>query len=143
EPELAEENESSSTVEATVSGLGSSLLLETQPAEKLAAMLEITANLSKTLELDPLLPKIVDSLFQLFRQADRGFIILKPEGTGRLVPKVIKTRRASSEASARFSRSIVTRCLEKIEAILSDDASTDSRFGLSQSVADFRIRSVM
>jgi serine phosphatase RsbU (regulator of sigma subunit)/pSer/pThr/pTyr-binding forkhead associated (FHA) protein len=142
EPE-PDEAESSSTVEATVSGVGSNLLLETQPAEKLAALLEISNNLRNTLELDPLLPKIVDSLFQLFRQADRGFIILREEGSGKLIPKVIKTRRASAEASARFSRSIVKQCLETVQAFLIDDAATDSRFGLSQSVADFRIRSVM
>jgi serine phosphatase RsbU (regulator of sigma subunit)/pSer/pThr/pTyr-binding forkhead associated (FHA) protein len=142
EPE-PDDAENSSTVEATVSGVGSNVLLETQPAEKLAALLEISSNLSKTLELDPLLPKIVDSLFQLFRQADRGFIILREEGSGKLIPKVIKTRRVSDEPNARFSRSIVRQCLETVQAFLIDDAATDSRFGLSQSVADFRIRSVM
>jgi serine phosphatase RsbU (regulator of sigma subunit)/pSer/pThr/pTyr-binding forkhead associated (FHA) protein len=144
EAEAAEEPESSSTVEATVSGIGSNLLLETQPAEKLTALLEISTSLRGTLELDPLLPKIVDGLFQLFKQADRGFMILKEDGPSvKLIPKVIKTRRPTAEASARFSRSIVKQCLETVQAFLSDDASTDSRFGLSQSVADFRIRSVM
>jgi serine phosphatase RsbU (regulator of sigma subunit)/pSer/pThr/pTyr-binding forkhead associated (FHA) protein len=142
EPE-AEESDASSTVEAMVSGVGSNLLLETQPSEKLAALLEISTGLRNTLELDPLLPKVVDSLFQLFRQADRGFIILREEGSDKLIPKVIKTRRANAEASARFSRSIVRQCLENVQAFLIDDATTDSRFGLSQSVADFRIRSVM
>jgi serine phosphatase RsbU (regulator of sigma subunit)/pSer/pThr/pTyr-binding forkhead associated (FHA) protein len=142
EPE-PDDSESSSTVEAMVSGVGSNLLLETQPSEKLAALIEISSDLRNTLELDPLLPKIVDSLFQLFRQADRGFIILREEGSGRLIPKVIKTRRANAESNARFSRSIVKQCLETVQAFLIDDAATDSRFGLSQSVADFRIRSVM
>jgi serine phosphatase RsbU (regulator of sigma subunit)/pSer/pThr/pTyr-binding forkhead associated (FHA) protein len=142
EPE-PDDSESSSTVEAMVSGVGSNLLLEAQPSEKLAALLEISTDLRNTLELDPLLPKIVDSLFQLFRQADRGFIILREEGSGRLIPKVIKTRRANAESNARFSRSIVKQCLETVQAFLIDDAATDSRFGLSQSVADFRIRSVM
>jgi serine phosphatase RsbU (regulator of sigma subunit)/pSer/pThr/pTyr-binding forkhead associated (FHA) protein len=141
EPE--NEPESSSTVEATVSGIGSNLLLESQPAEKLTALLEIGNSLSRTLELDPLLPKIVDYLFQLFKQADRGFMIFREEGTNKLIPRVIKTRRPNAEANARFSRSIVKQCLENLEAFLIDDAATDSRFGLSQSVADFRIRSVM
>src|SRR5262249_23085584 len=122
---------------------GSNLLLETQPGEKLKALLDISANLSKTLELDPLLPKIVESLFQVFRQADRCFLILGEEGTGRLIPKVIQTRRAMEESTARFSRSIVKRCLETAQAFLSDDASNDSSLPLSQSVVDFRIRSVM
>ena len=77
-PELEDETESeSSVVEASVGRLSSAQLLEAQPAEKLKAILEISVHLSKTLELDALLPKIVDSLFQLFRQADRCFIILK------------------------------------------------------------------
>ena len=121
----------------------SHLLLETQPAEKLNALLEISGNLSKTLELKPLLPKIVDSLFQLFRQADRCFIILREEATDKLMPRVIKTRRPHDESNARFSRSIVRQCLDKLQAFLSDDASRDERIQLSQSVVDFRIRSVM
>lgn len=133
---------SSTTVEATLSH-NSGMLLETQPAEKLRGLLEISANLSKTLDLDVLLPKIVDSLFQLFKQADRAFIILAGDQPGRLMPKVVKTRRQQDEANARFSRSIVLRCLETAQAFLSDDASQDNRFQTSQSVVDFRIRSVM
>jgi serine phosphatase RsbU (regulator of sigma subunit)/pSer/pThr/pTyr-binding forkhead associated (FHA) protein len=142
EPE-AEEAEGSTTVEASISH-SSHLVLETQPAEKLKALLEISSNLSKILQLDALLPKIVDSLFQVFKQADRCFIIQTEDGTNqKLIPKVIKTRRPQDEANARFSRSIVRQCLETTQAFLSDDASADKRIPLSQSVLDFRIRSVM
>jgi serine phosphatase RsbU (regulator of sigma subunit)/pSer/pThr/pTyr-binding forkhead associated (FHA) protein len=142
EPE-PEEPEGSTTVEATLSHSSSNLLLQTQPAEKLKLLLDISASLSKTLQLDPLLPKIVDTLLQLFRQADRGFIILAEEATGKFIPKVIKTRRPQDEANARFSRSIVRQCMETCQAFLSDDASNEKRIPLSQSVLDFRIRSVM
>src|SRR5712692_5945670 len=50
-----------STFEASVSH-SSQVFLESQPAERLRALLEITNILTKTLELDPLLPKIVDIL---------------------------------------------------------------------------------
>jgi serine phosphatase RsbU (regulator of sigma subunit)/pSer/pThr/pTyr-binding forkhead associated (FHA) protein len=141
EPEPEEpSDDSTSTVEAALPR--SHMLLETQPAEKLRGLLEISANLSKTLELDALLPKIADSMFQLFRQADRCFIIQADE-SGKLIPKVIKTRRPGDEADARFSRSIVRRCLQEAQAFLSDDASRDDRFQMAQSVVDFRIRSVM
>src|SRR5262249_6599928 len=53
---------STSTVEAMLSH-SSNLLLETQPAEKLRLLLEISANLSKTLDLTRLLPEIAASLF--------------------------------------------------------------------------------
>ena len=148
-PELQPEQEepdddgdTSSTVEATLSH-SSNLILQTQPAEKFQALLNISRNLSKTLELDELLPQIVDNLFQLYKQADRCFVILLEEGTGKLIPKVIRTRRPHDEANARFSKSIVKKCLESNSAFLSDDATNDKRIPLSQSVVDFRIRSVM
>jgi serine/threonine protein kinase len=121
----------------------SNLLLEQQPAEKLRGLLEISANLSKTLDLDELMPKIVDSLFQLFRQADRCFVIQAEEGTNRLLPRVVRTRRPNEDQNARPSRTIVRRCLESGQAFLTNDASRDDRIQLSQSVVDFRIRSVM
>jgi serine phosphatase RsbU (regulator of sigma subunit)/pSer/pThr/pTyr-binding forkhead associated (FHA) protein len=140
--EAVEEEESSSTVEATLSH-SSKRILEAQPAEKLAFLLEITGELTQTFALNQLLPKIVDSLFHVFRQADRGFIILTEEGMDRLIPTVVRTRRPHEESSARFSQRIVRRCLETGEGLLSEDATADKRFDLSQSIADARIRSVM
>ncbi len=134
---------STTTVEASFAQSSGLHLLETQPAEKLRVLLEVSANLGKTLELDKLLPKIVDSLFGLFRQADRCFLIQTDEATGRLMPRVVKTRKPHEEMSARYSKSLVRRCLESVECFLSDDASRDDRVVLSQSVVDFRIRSVM
>jgi sigma-B regulation protein RsbU (phosphoserine phosphatase) len=136
-------SEGAPTVEATLSNSSSHLLLETQPAEKLRHLLEISSNLSKTLHLDALMPKMVDSLFQLFRQADRCFVIQAEEGSNRLLPRVVRTRRPHEETNARPSKTIVRKCLETGQAFLSDDASRDDRIQLSQSVVDFRIRSVM
>lgn len=137
------------TFEASLSSTNSHVMLEAQPAEKIRALIDITNNLSNTLELESLLPKIVDSLFQLFKQADRGFIILREEAierdkpVERLIPKVIKTRRAQNETATSYSRSIVRECLKTVQAFLSDDAAQDQRWNMSQSIADFRIRSVM
>ncbi len=135
--------ESTSTVEAMLTNSSSNLLLETQPAEKLRHLLEISSNLSKTLNLDALMPKMAESLFALFRQADRCFIIQAEEGTNRMLPRVVRTRRAHEETNARPSKTIVKKCLETGQAFLSDDASRDDRIQMSQSVVDFRIRSVM
>ncbi|MBY0227882.1 MAG: FHA domain-containing protein, partial [Gemmataceae bacterium] len=141
EPEEDMGDDGPSTVEATVNQ-ASGMLLEQAPAEKLRLLIEITNNLSRTLELGPLLPKIADSLFSLFRQADRCFLITAGEGD-RLQPRLVKTRRAADEANAKYSRSIVKRAIDTATAFLSDDATRDDRVQLSQSVVDFRIRSVM
>jgi serine phosphatase RsbU (regulator of sigma subunit) len=135
-----EPDDGMSTVEAQLHHT-SYLTLETQPAEKLRAILEISNHLARTLELNSLLPRIADSLFNLFRQGDRCFLI-EMEGD-KLLPRVVKTRRPNDETTARFSKSIVRRTLETAQAFLSEDASRDDRIQLSQSVVDFRIRSVM
>jgi sigma-B regulation protein RsbU (phosphoserine phosphatase) len=143
-----EEPERLSSFEASISSTDHDYL-DTQPTEKLRALVEISNNLTKTLDLDQLLPRIADNLFQLFRQADRAFLILREEVADRdktvdqLIPKVIKTRRPQDESTASYSRSIVRECLKTVQAFLCEDASTDQRFTMSQSIADFRIRSVM
>ena len=148
-PEPAvEELDVLSHFEASISS-AEHVYLDSQPTEKLRALVEISNNLRKTLDLDQLLPKIADNLFQLFRQADRAFLIIREEVTDRdktvdrLIPKVIKTRRPQDETTASYSRSIVRECLKTVQAFLCEDASTDQRFTMSQSIADFRIRSVM
>jgi sigma-B regulation protein RsbU (phosphoserine phosphatase) len=133
------------SIEATMdSRLPQEKFLSAQPAERLRALLEISGTLNnKTLDLETLLPKIADTLFGVFRQADRCFVILRDEASGRLVPKVIKTRRSLGESGMGFSRTIVKQCLETQQALLSEDASSDGKLVLAQSIAEFRIRSVM
>ncbi len=119
-------------------------ILDTQPAEKLRLLLDITGAFSKALELDTLLPKIADQMFQLFKQADRCFLIIADDSTPpKLMPKLVKSRKPQDEANARFSRTIVRKCIESGQAFSADDASRSEEVGLSQSVVDFRIRSVM
>lgn len=138
-----EDSGNTSTFEASLSRISNQQLLESQPAEKLKILLEISNSLSRSLESEALLPQVADNLLKLFRQADRCFLIQRDEATNRQIPKLIKTRRSGGESTASWSKSIVKQCMERSQALLSEDASTDTRFGLSQSIADFRIRSVM
>ena len=116
--------------------------LVASPEVKLSAMMEIMQNLGKALSLDDVLPQVLSSLFKIFRQADRGFIVLQtPEG--RLVPRWVRLRREDAGDTVRISRTIIRKVMETKEAILSADAANDDRFELSQSIADFRIRSMM
>jgi serine phosphatase RsbU (regulator of sigma subunit) len=110
---------------------------------KLKALLEINQSLASALSLDQVLPKILDSLFRVFLQADRGFVVLQESENARLVPKAVKHRRADSDETPRISRTIMKEVMTKKEAILSADAATDGRFDSSQSIAEFRIRSMM
>ncbi len=119
------------------------LRVTVNPELKLRAMMEITRNLASSLVLDDVLPKILDSLFKIFIQADRGFVVLRETAEGPLIPKAVKYRRDEADDTIRISRTIVNQAMNTKEAMLSADAATDSRFQMSESIADFRIRSMM
>ncbi|HTQ40023.1 MAG TPA: SpoIIE family protein phosphatase [Pirellulales bacterium] len=116
--------------------------LTVNPETKLRALIEITQNLSQATALEQILPKVLDSLFNIFAQADRGFVVLCT-AEGRLIPKAFKQRKGKEEEGARMSRTIINEVVKQRHAILSADAASDARFELSQSIADFRIRSMM
>lgn len=122
------------------SGFG---LLDVRPQEKLKAILEISRTLAGTLEAESLLPKILDSLFNIFPAADRGCILLKDPKTGKMVPRAMKHRQEHEDSSVKLSRTILNSVLEQKKAILSADAATDSRFDSSESISALTIRSMM
>jgi sigma-B regulation protein RsbU (phosphoserine phosphatase) len=115
--------------------------LQVAPSERLRALLEISQNLSKTLDLEPLLTQIADTLFGVFRQADRCFVLMLDD-SARPIPKVVKNRRSRLD-DTRFSRTIVRKTIESMQSYLSEDASSDVSLGPAASIAEFKIRSVM
>jgi serine phosphatase RsbU (regulator of sigma subunit)/pSer/pThr/pTyr-binding forkhead associated (FHA) protein len=142
---LDEEAGGGSTIMSTIN-LGSStsgVRMRVNPEVKLRAMIDIAHSLGKALALDEVLSRILDSLFKIFVQADRGFVLLKQSATGPLVPRAVKHRREGSDDTIRISRTIINQVMNSKEAVLSADAASDARFEMSQSVADFRIRSMM
>lgn len=124
------------------SGVGFGLL-EVRPQEKLKAVLEISRALAGTLDVEKLLPKILESLFQIFPAADRGCILLKDPRTGEMLPRAMKHRREGEDASVKLSRTILNAVLNQKKSILSADAGSDSRFDASESISALTIRSMM
>ncbi len=124
-----------------VSSAGRHLHVQTSADVKLQAMIELADGLAKSLSVDDVLPPVLDSLFKIFLQADQGFIVLvNDEGTWE--PRCTRFRRTSND-NVRISRSIIDHVMAQREAIISADAADDSRFELSESIANFRIRSFM
>ena len=126
-----------------VSSSSTGLRLQVNTEAKLKALLEISRNLGRAIELSEVLQKLLDSLFKIFIQADRGFVVLKDPDSGRLVPKAVKYRYEKDAQSIRISRTIVNNVLGSKQAILSADAASDSRFEMAESIVDFHIRSMV
>jgi phosphoserine phosphatase RsbU/P len=123
-----------------------------RPEVKLKAILDITRNLSTELQIDAVAPKILDSLMELFPQAERLFLMLRDPETKRLVRKAFKhrpSRRSAfnqapdDEPPTSISRSLVEHVLGERKAVLSQDAGNDKNLPTSASIADLKIRSVM
>lgn len=117
--------------------------LDVQPEAKLKAILEISRSLAGTVDLDALLPKMLDTLFTVFPGADRGCVLLKDPATGQMIPRAIKHRREGEDSSVRLSSTIVKKVLSEKTGILSADAANDSRFQASESISSLTIRSMM
>ncbi len=125
-----------------------------KPEAKLRAVLEITRDLSTELEIDKVAPRVLESLAQLFPQAERLFLVLVDPTTKRLIRKATKIRQGrgrisfnttipADEAPMQMSRSLVNHVLGQKKAVLSQDAGADKDLPTSASIADLKIRSVM
>ncbi len=131
----------------------SALTSNVRPEVKLAAILDIARALSRELEIDAVAPKILDSLMQLFPQAERAFLVLVEAESGRLIRKAFKHRphrrpglgqsTYTDEVPMSISRSIVNHVIHQKRAVLSQDAGNDKDLPTSASIADLKIRSVM
>jgi phosphoserine phosphatase RsbU/P len=132
-----------SSVISTLDGSGSGLRLGVKPEAKLRAVLEIGSSLGKILDVDQVLQKILDCLFKIFPQAEEGFVLLENDQTGKLAVRATKLRSGDHDDSVRISMTIVRKAFETRSAILSADAAQDSRFDRSESLADYRIRSMV
>jgi phosphoserine phosphatase RsbU/P len=98
--------------------------------EKLRAVLGITRNLGMSLALDEFLPNILDSLFEIFPQAERGYVLLQDRPNGQLTQAALKDRRTEQGTSvtlAPISRAIAARVMSEGKAILSTDANDADR----------------
>ena len=60
-----------------IRGTGSGSQLTTSSELRLQALIEITHSLARAVELKEVLPKVLKTLFKIFVQADRAFIVLK------------------------------------------------------------------
>jgi sigma-B regulation protein RsbU (phosphoserine phosphatase) len=111
------------------------------PAHQLQVVLEIAQNLARTLELDPLLEKLLEQIMRLFPQSDRALVILY-EGD-KLMIRAQRSRGPHDETMIPFSRTIVAKALEEGVGLLSEDVQTDQRFRGSDTLTNLGLHSVL
>ena len=110
--------------------------------EKLRIGHELGRAIVGILDLDELLPRILDKSFELL-PADRGVILLYDQD-GQLVPRYVKHKAdKGADDQIVLSKSILSEVEQHKKAVLSSDATMDSRFSGAHSIIMQGIRSTM
>lgn len=114
-----------------------------RPREKLQALREISSTLVAVLRVDELTGRVLDSLFKIFPQCDRGYVLLKGEDGNEPIPRATKSRLGTPDASIRISRTVLNQVFENGRALLAEDAYHDPKLGSQGSITDNLIHSIM
>jgi adenylate cyclase len=109
--------------------------------ERLRIGHELAKAVGSELDLERLLPKILDKAFELVG-ADRGAILLM-DHRGELVPRYVKTRDQRTDNNIILSKTVTAEVINNKAAVLSSDATMDSRFSGAHSIIMQGIRSTM
>ncbi len=110
--------------------------------ERLRIGHELAKAVGAELDLDKLLPKILDKAFELVG-ADRGVLLLM-DSSNELVPSYVKTREGKSEEdNIVLSKTVTAEVIQRRAAVLSSDATLDDRFSGAHSIIMQGIRSTM
>jgi len=109
--------------------------------EKLRASYELMRAIGVELDVDILLAKILEVALELL-SADRGVVLLYDE-EGELSPASVRTKAGKPTEEVVLSTTIIDEVLRDKAAVLSSDASVDSRFQGAHSIIMQGIRSSM
>jgi hypothetical protein len=107
--------------------------------QKLATLLEVSKGLTRAVDVDTILDKIVGYAYQTL-EVDRVAILLA-DAKGELQPKISRDKRGGDVPRA-VPRSIASMAVSEKVAILSDNAGEDQRF-TGQSILMQQIRSTI
>jgi signal transduction histidine kinase len=108
---------------------------------RLLILMQVAEAAGSTLELDELLRRILDYVFEVL-PAERGILLLRDED-GNLAPSIIRLRSGGDESSVAVSRNIVEQATSRHVTILTEDALTDQRFRDASSIHDLRIHAAL
>jgi adenylate cyclase len=113
--------------------------------KRLQAICQVSTALGAMADREELLQRILEYIFDIFPAAERAFIMLRHQASGRLIPVVAKTRHESpgQRQEVAISQTIVNDVMTHKRSILSFDALDDERFHEQASIINLAIRSMM
>ena len=114
-----------------------------QPEAKLLAVMELSQNLAGAVKTEEVLPRILESLFKIFSQAEQGLVVLKDPGSGAWHVRSSRSRRDEPGSEPRLNAMIVREAIDRARATLSADSTKDYRSHFTKGEEGRPIRSAM
>ena len=106
----------------------------------LQVMYRTALAVSHTLDIDDLLSRILDLIFE-WVEADRGCVMLVDQETDELLPRARRTREGvDSSEKIVISRTILDYVMERTEGVITSDARDDDRWDTAASILKLGVR---
>jgi GAF domain-containing protein len=99
--------------------------------------------LGQTLDINEMLEKILEYIFDLLKRIDRGAIILVNDKTEDTRQVIIRNKEGLIDHTMRYSKAVVERVLETGKAVMIPDAQTEDTSELAKTMELVEIGSVM
>jgi len=114
-----------------------------RPMEQILKLLcDISRSIGALAGLKVTVDEIAATLLEVFPQCGRVIVLLTSDGLS-LEPVAVRWRSKPGQTGATYSETIVRKAKAERRAILTVDASSDTRFSASRSVVDLNLRAVM
>ncbi len=112
--------------------------------QQLQNIVRTSAMITSSLELDHVLDQVIDTVIAL-TGAERAYLMLRDQQTGELVPRTARNwdRQKIDQGDVMISSKVINLALQQEEPILTTNAQQDTRFGDSESVIRYALRSIL
>ncbi|MBW2732881.1 MAG: SpoIIE family protein phosphatase [Deltaproteobacteria bacterium] len=105
---------------------------DSRALKMLESMYAVADAIATELDLDRLLAKILEHLFEVFPQAERGFVLLVDPESGQFVPKAVKQRSDSMTEGPEglvYSQTIVDQVFTQKQGVIRSSPARPARLG--------------
>lgn len=115
------------------------------PPKNMDFLFKVTNILNQSLDINDIMQKVLDYLFELLKRIDRGFIILVDEKTGEYTNVISRFDRSANNdmINYNFSKTIVEGVIKSRKAITILDTFGQDDADISESMELMHVKSVM
>ncbi|MBW1944186.1 MAG: FHA domain-containing protein [Deltaproteobacteria bacterium] len=103
----------------------------------------VSSVLMQSSDLNEILEKILDSIFDLLKRIDRGMILLVDQKTGEISEAVSRARGKGGEGRLRYDVTVVERVIEENKGMIILDIDAEEETDLSATLKLLKIGSLM